>query len=285
VYRAAGEVKMTSQKNAPKFETLFPDDLQEYIAEHKEGSYLLLDVRQPEEFEEYHLPGSQLIPLPLLAASLTELDKGSDIIVYCAVGGRSIMAAQFLAVRGFGRVFHLQGGIEAWEDRTASGPIGLQLEFIRGNETAVEAAGIAYRLEAGLEMFHRTAFERSGNPQVRALLERLIKAEESHMLRLRGLLESLGSGPEPAENTDGKMEGGVDIESFLSQNEQYLESPRGCLELAMMIEVQALDLYLRMGQTCTDKAAKDVFFGLADEEKSHLSSLGELLGKEEAEVL
>ena len=80
------------------------------------------------------------------------------------------------------------------------------------------------------------------------------------------------------------MEGGVDIEDFLSQNKRYLESPRGCLELAMMIEVQALDLYLRMAQTCTDTAAKDVFYGLADEEKGHLSSLGELLGKEEAEV-
>ena len=178
---------MIGQKSAPKFEILFPEDLQEYMAEHKEGSYLLLDIRQPEEYEEHHLPGSRLIPLPILATSLDQLDRGSDIIVYCSVGGRSIMAAQFLAVRGFGRVFHLQGGIDAWEDRTASGPAGLQLEFIRGDETAVEAASIAYRLEAGLEQFHRTAFERSGNPEVRALLERLIKAEESHMLRLKGL--------------------------------------------------------------------------------------------------
>lgn len=272
---------MNGQKSAPGFVTLFPDDLQEYISEHKEGSYLLLDIRQPEEYEEYHLPGSRLIPLPLLATSLGELDRGNDTIVYCSVGGRSLMAAQFLAVRGFARVFHLQGGIDAWEDRTASGPDGLHLEFIRGNESAVEAAGIAYHMETGLEQFHRTAFERSGNPEVRELLDSLIKAEASHMRRLKELLESLGSGPEAAGRADGKMEGGVDIADFLNLNERFLESPRGCLELAMMIEVQALDLYLRMAQTCTDRAAKDVFFGLGDEEKSHLSALGELLGKEE----
>lgn len=74
------------------------------------------------------------------------------------------------------------------------------------------------------------------------------------------------------------MEGGLDINEFLSQNERHLETVRGCLELAMMIEVQALDLYLRMAEACAHQGTKDVFFGLGNEEKSHLNSLGKLLG-------
>ncbi len=74
------------------------------------------------------------------------------------------------------------------------------------------------------------------------------------------------------------MEGGLDMDRFLLENASFLESVRGCLELAMMIEVQALDLYLRMGETCSHPGTKEVFFGLGDEEKSHLRALGELLG-------
>ncbi|MHC1726406.1 MAG: rhodanese-like domain-containing protein [Syntrophobacteraceae bacterium] len=271
---------MSGKEKAAGVTLLFPDDLQEYVAKHGEGTYQLVDVRQPEEYEENHLPGSRLLPLPLLATSISELNRENDTIVYCAMGGRSLMAAKFLAARGFRSVFQLQGGIEAWEDRTATGPAGLHLEFVRGDETAEEAARIACRFESGLEQFHRVAFQRSENPEVRELLDKLIKAEESHLRKLEELLETLGSTPYVPARAGERMEGGLQIEDFLAENEKYLQSAQGCLELAMMIEVQALDLYLRMAQTCSDAAAGQVFFHLSDEEKGHLSSLGELMGKQ-----
>ena len=83
------------------------------------------------------------------------------------------MAAHFLAVRGFNRVFQLQGGIEAWEHRTAASPPELHLQFIRGDESAIEAATIACRFETGLEQFYRTAVETSRIAEVRDLLEKL----------------------------------------------------------------------------------------------------------------
>jgi rhodanese-related sulfurtransferase/rubrerythrin len=267
---------MANNKRPRGFTVIFPDDLEEYIAEHKEGTYQLIDVRQPEEHEEFHLPGSRLIPLPLLVELMKELDRATDTIVYCAVGGRSLMAAQFLAVRGFQSVFQLQGGIEAWEDRTATGSPELHLKFIRGDESSIEAAAIAYRFEAGLEQFHRAASARSQVPEVRDLLEKLIGAEESHKLKLLQLLESLGGGPEAAGASEGRMEGGFKIDDFLARNGDYLKSAKGCLELAMMIEVQALDLYLRMAQTCSDAAAKELFYLLGDEEKAHLGLLADL---------
>ncbi len=268
-----------------KLQILFPDDLEAYIKEHREGTYLLLDVRQPEEYGESHLPGSKLVPLPLLASSMAELDRERDTVVYCTMGGRSLIAAEFLAVRGFKSVYQLQGGIEAWEDRTATGPAGFQLQFIRGDETPVEAAKMAYLMENGLEQFHRSAREKTENREVKSLLLKLMKAEESHKARLLKLLETLGAEDMPAPPAGGadgaksRMEGGLDVNEFLGVNEHYLQSVRGCLELAMMIEVQALDLYLRVADACTHPGAKEVFFGLGDEEKSHLTALGQMLGK------
>ncbi|MEN6440828.1 MAG: rhodanese-like domain-containing protein [Syntrophobacter sp.] len=267
-----------------RVKVLFPEELEEYIRTHKEGSYLLLDVRQPEEYEESHLPGSKLVPLPALTEALPGLDRVKDTIVYCSVGGRSLTAAKFLATRGFSHIFQLEGGIQAWENETAQNPAELHLEFVRGDETPVEAAGIAYRMETGLEQFHRTTFERTDDPELKALLEKLIMAEASHRDRLVKLLKDLGSDLGSVAGIDGPsqenmIEGGLDIKEFLAGNEYYLQSVSGCLGLAMIIETHALDLYLRMADTCTDPGTKDVFFSLGEEEKSHLNALGGLLGE------
>ncbi len=281
---------MAEHKTPSGVVVLFPDDLQKYIAEHREGTYQLIDIRQPEEYQEFHLPGSRLIPLPLLAESMKELDRTSDIIIYCAVGGRSLMAAHFLAVRGFDRVFQLQGGIEAWEHGTAASPPELHLRFIRGDESAIEAAVIACRFETGLEQFYSRALEASSIAEVRDLMEELIKAEESHKRNLLRLLESLGAPPgacgppggpmrlKPAKSSQ-VMEGGLEIDDFLARSDDYLKSARDCLELAIMIEVHGLDLYLRMAQTCADAAAKELFYRLGEEEKAHLNSLADLGAK------
>lgn len=271
------------ERTASQVRTIFPDDLKEYIERHREGTYLLLDVRQPQEYEESHLPGSKLIPLPELPGMMDTLDRGKETIVYCAVGGRSLMAARFLSDRGFENIMQLQGGLDAWEEATASGPVAFHFRFVRGDETAAEAALLAYRFEDGLERFHMKAVERTGNLKVRALLNKLVKAEESHKRKLLDLLEQLGAGPEDAlgrNPPEEMMEGGYSIDEFLRQNGHFLDSVPGCLELAMMIETQALDLYLRMAEAGTDPGARDVFLRISDEEKNHLSSLGALLGQE-----
>lgn len=53
-----------------------------FIEEHEEGTYTLLDVRQPGEYEEEHIPGAKLIPLPELKDSLKELDSDKPVVVY-----------------------------------------------------------------------------------------------------------------------------------------------------------------------------------------------------------
>ena len=77
---------------------------------------LLLDVRSPSEFAGHHLPGAVNIPVGELDSRLDELDdKGRDIVVYCASGGRSKAAAQRLMQRGYARVHDL-GSWRNWPD-------------------------------------------------------------------------------------------------------------------------------------------------------------------------
>jgi 3-mercaptopyruvate sulfurtransferase SseA len=55
---------------------------EKFMAEQPEGSYTLLDVRQPGEYEAEHIPGAKLIPLPGLKDELNQLDKQKPVLVY-----------------------------------------------------------------------------------------------------------------------------------------------------------------------------------------------------------
>jgi adenylyltransferase/sulfurtransferase len=79
--------------------------------------FLVLDVRNPEEFQIARIPGSVLIPLPELEGRLNELDRNRDMVVHCKSGMRSRKAIQLLREKGFTRVKNLKGGILAWADR------------------------------------------------------------------------------------------------------------------------------------------------------------------------
>ena len=53
-----------------------------FMEEHTEGTFTLLDVRQPKEYEKTHIPGAKLVPLSELGDSLNELDPAKPVIVY-----------------------------------------------------------------------------------------------------------------------------------------------------------------------------------------------------------
>ena len=102
------------------------DEAKAYMAGHREGDYTLLDVRQPGEYEDSHLPGAKLMPLPQLSDTYQELDPEKPTIVHCAIGGRSRVAAQMLSGWGFKEVYNLAGGIKAFQGHKATGPNGAQ---------------------------------------------------------------------------------------------------------------------------------------------------------------
>jgi len=63
-------------------ESLTADEARAYINEHPEGSFTLLDVRQPNEYERAHIPGAKLIPISKLSDSYDKLDADKPVIVY-----------------------------------------------------------------------------------------------------------------------------------------------------------------------------------------------------------
>ena len=91
--------------------SLTSDEIRTILDSDKKGEFLLLDVRQPEEYETGHIPGSMLIPLGELEARQGELDRSKKIIAYCRSGRRSMAAAIVLCGLGFEGVQHLGGGL------------------------------------------------------------------------------------------------------------------------------------------------------------------------------
>ena len=77
---------------------------------------VLLDVREPWEWNLCHLPDAILIPMRELPARLHELDKDAETVVICHHGVRSYHAARYLETLGFGDVVNLSGGVAAWAD-------------------------------------------------------------------------------------------------------------------------------------------------------------------------
>jgi molybdopterin/thiamine biosynthesis adenylyltransferase/rhodanese-related sulfurtransferase len=79
----------------------------------RESEVFVLDVREPDEFEEGHIPGATLIPLGFLQRRVAEVPKDRQVVVVCAVGGRSARATHFLRSHGYEAV-NLHGGMRAW---------------------------------------------------------------------------------------------------------------------------------------------------------------------------
>jgi rhodanese-related sulfurtransferase len=75
---------------------------------------VMVDVREPFEYQISHIEGSRLIPLGQLTQRVNELDTADQIVVYCHTGMRSAQAVRFLNGLGFKKVKNLRGGIRAW---------------------------------------------------------------------------------------------------------------------------------------------------------------------------
>jgi adenylyltransferase/sulfurtransferase len=80
-------------------------------------NFILIDVREPHEYQICNIPYAQLIPLGELPKRLNELDQNADYVMHCKSGMRSAKAVDLLRQSGFKRVRNMKGGILAWSDK------------------------------------------------------------------------------------------------------------------------------------------------------------------------
>lgn len=82
----------------------------------EEDALTVVDVREPWEYAEGHIPGAVLIPLGELPDRLAEIPEDEVVVTVCRSGNRSSRAQEFLEQQGFASVHNMLGGMLAWEE-------------------------------------------------------------------------------------------------------------------------------------------------------------------------
>jgi rhodanese-related sulfurtransferase len=89
-------------------------ELAAWLADEARPKPVLLDVREPWEFETCHIAGSLPMPMNTVPARIDELEEEAPVVCICHHGARSMQVAAFLERNGFTQVTNLTGGVHAW---------------------------------------------------------------------------------------------------------------------------------------------------------------------------
>ncbi len=95
-------------------QTITAPELAMWLADENRPKPVLLDVREPWEFQTCHIAGSVPIPMNSIPERLQELEEDAPIVCICHHGARSMSVAAFLERNGFTQVTNLTGGVHAW---------------------------------------------------------------------------------------------------------------------------------------------------------------------------
>ncbi len=198
------------------------------------------------------------------------------------MGGRSRVASQMLAGKGFSKVFNVSGGIKAWNAKTAIGPQDLGVDLFKGKEDPQEVLKIAYSLEQGLREFYVTMEEKAVHEKVKDLFAKLSDIEVKHQMSIYTAYndmsaEDIGKAEFESMVEKRALEGGLTTEQYLKLFGSDISKEEDVISLAMSIEAQALDLYQRVALNIEKPESKKIINTIANEEKAHLASLGKLM--------
>lgn len=97
------------------------NELAAWLDDESRVSPLLLDVREPWEYQICHIDGSRTMPMSTIPTNVAELDQDQPIVCICHHGMRSMQVALFLEQQGFSDVINLTGGVDAWATQVDSG--------------------------------------------------------------------------------------------------------------------------------------------------------------------
>jgi len=154
--------------------------------------------------------------------------------------------------------------------------------LLKGDETPQDIICLAYGLEDGLRKFYAASTKMAIEAEVIKVLSKLAEIEVRHKQKLFDLYKTIDSADtaiESFENTVSSelVEGGFDPDKLLEESMGAFKTASEVLNFAMMLEAQGMDLYMRYAEKSQDPRVKEVLFMMADDEKAHLNSLGNLL--------
>ena len=259
------------------------EQLRQYMARRNDNDYLLVDVRQQDEYTAGHIPGAILIPVGEIPARMHELPVDKDIVFYCRSGKRSQGAALFAGSSPFinGTVFNMTGGILAWEGHLLPDAPRLNVFDFSGTDRQILVQ--AMNLERGAERFYTALRQRYKAIPWASSLASLAGAEEAHARLIYQFWSEGQMGPPSFEETyaglEGDiLEGGVSWPTLVTALErQPMEPCRATLEMALLIEYAAYDLYRNLAHRFRGESMAEVFNTIAEAEKEHMRFVAKAL--------
>jgi sulfur-carrier protein adenylyltransferase/sulfurtransferase len=263
--------------NSPTVTNMTSSDLRDFLRTHHEAEFALIDVRQPEEYMDGHIPGALLIPLSELESRADELKllKGRHLIFYCRSGGRSGRASAWASqVIQLPFVFNLLGGFLGWGGqaltdfpRLAAFPLDLPLEDLLWR---------AFDFEKGTHRLYEQLASEYKSGLLADTIAQLVSAELSHGEVVHSLLSQVVTGIQPdfaeafARAIGAIIENGIGFDAIIATARKYGDhGEMALLELALEIELGAYDLYKNLASSVTSEQARRSLGELAQQEKGH----------------
>lgn len=249
-----------------------PAELKLFQEQQSESKYVLVDVRQPEEYSKGHIPGALLLPLPELEDKLTNFPPQKSYIFYCRSGRRSKVAATLAKDMGIfeGNIYNLTGGILAYQGKTLSNWPNLKSFSPTQDFKSIVLKSI--ELEKGAYLF----YQKVGNFShlIGKELANFQELEKKHAYVIYSWAKKKGVELEDFEVVFSSLkgdllEGGESLESFLQKIKNNIDRTF-LLELALEIETMAYDLYRGLLFKNFEEDSKTLFLMLAEQEKVHM---------------
>ncbi len=257
-------------------------ELQQMLETKNSAPPLLVDVRQPQEYRNSHIPGAVLIPLGQLELPHPALaDTTRPTVVYCRSGRRSMAGAKLLCSMGFQDVKSLQDGILGWHFETLAGPPKpvLSSEKVKSIEDIIiEALGREWLAQGYYRKWSAQAVEGA----ISRLLEELISRETAHLEAIYHRYVSWCRENDTAPLALEQLRNKVPHSFELNLPDMPLASREELLEIAVEKEYEAYNFYKTSAEMIDDAEFKGLLFDLSFEERTHASSLLHLLAEPES---
>ncbi len=243
---------------------------------------LLIDVRQPQEFVQGHIPGALLIPLGQLELPHPALtDRSRPIVLYCRSGKRSMAGANILCNKGFEQIMSLKDGILGWPYATLAGPprdVFAPAETTTAKDILLHAMGKEIRAHK----FYGEWLSQTDETALKTLLQELASREEGHMVAIyeRYFAWCEANAVIPLNNAEFKQEATFSLEDTGNAGEQFFPTPSSredLLELAVEKEWEAYNFYKTSAEIMPSIELRELLLALSFEERVHATSLLNLM--------